>query len=87
MAALMKDNETAKKARYGAERECLNHIEFLLVHHDLKALMLELVCANSGMELSLPWLGELQRLLKQHGAVLIVDEIMTAGRIPGDVTV
>jgi glutamate-1-semialdehyde aminotransferase len=87
MAALVENNATAKTARYAAEKQCLLHIEYLLVHERLKAIMLELVCANSGMELSRPWLAELQRLLKRHGAVLIVDEIMTAGRIPGDVTV
>jgi glutamate-1-semialdehyde aminotransferase len=87
MAVLVEGDEVAVKARYDAERDCLKHVEYLLTEKGLRALLIELVCANSGMVLSGVWLAELQRLLTRHGALLIVDEIMTAGRVPGDVIV
>lgn len=67
------------------EKLCLDSLNVKLMHAVLrgrpyKAMLLEYILSGSGGELSVPFLLELAKLLKQYNVTIIADEIMTGGR-------
>jgi glutamate-1-semialdehyde 2,1-aminomutase len=59
-------------------------VERLLVEHrgEIAAVLLEPVAGNMGLVLPMPgYLSELRRLTTEHGALLILDEVMTGFRV------
>ena len=59
-------------------------VERLLVEHrgDIAAVLLEPIAGNMGLVLPAPgYLAELRRLTMEHGALLILDEVMTGFRV------
>ena len=59
-------------------------VEQLLVEHrgEIAAVLLEPVAGNMGLVLPVPgYLAELRRLTTDHGALLILDEVMTGFRV------
>ena len=69
------------------ERACLEHLEHRLLYAKLfsntpfKAVMMEHVLSGGGGILSPRFLQQLGIVLKKHGVVVIVDEIMSGGRV------
>ncbi len=68
------------------EEECLKELDRKLIFHKLfgipyKALLLELILSGCGGELSDRFLRKLGILCEEHDVVIIVDEVMTGGRV------
>lgn len=65
-----------------AQYNDLSSVEALLKDHDVAAIVLEPVVGNSGfIAPSKEFLEGLRQLTKQHGALLVFDEVMTGFRI------
>mmetsp|Transcript_2861 Transcript_2861/g.6037 ORF Transcript_2861/g.6037 Transcript_2861/m.6037 type:complete len:96 (+) Transcript_2861:490-777(+) len=69
------------KAVEEAEDKALKYIQELLEKEEMKALLLEVVGCLTGFKLSARFLKELMSLMVKYGGHLVVDEIMTAGRV------
>jgi len=67
------------------EMNCLEHTHLKLTAakmsgKECKALLMELVLACNGAQLSDDFLIKLARSMKHHGIGIIVDEVLTCGR-------
>lgn len=68
------------------ENRCLVHLHQRLLHarfigKPYKALLLEYILGGNGGELSLPFLERLGHLLRHFNVSVVVDEILTGGRV------
>ena len=71
------------------EDKCLEYLEWklfvaVLKGRKIKVLLMELLLAGNGGELSHRFLVKLAKLLKTFGVGLIIDEVMTGGRVGPD---
>ena len=87
----MQCSSVTKESIRAYERACYHSIERKLVFAELsgppyKALLMELMLAGNGATLSDAFLKELAFLCQQHQITIIVDEIMTGGRVGPSMT-
>lgn len=66
-----------------AESDCIKQLYALHEAGNLKALLLEVVQAVSGLVLSTNFLVSLMKMMENTGCKLVVDEVLTGGRTSG----